>query len=118
MRPIQTGKKGEALAKNWLTAQGYRILFSNWRSGRYEIDIVATKHGIVHCIEVKTTRSAAYGFPEEKISSKKHGNMKAAAEKFMEYTSVEIQLDILSIIIKSETAEYLLIENIGCGSQQ
>ena len=37
------GMEGEEAAAEWLRANGYEILFRNWRSGRYELDIVATK---------------------------------------------------------------------------
>ena len=35
------GIKGEELAKEHLLQKGYKILHSNWKSGKREIDIIA-----------------------------------------------------------------------------
>ncbi|RYD95818.1 MAG: hypothetical protein EOP54_15130, partial [Sphingobacteriales bacterium] len=35
------------------------------------VDLIASKDGIVHIIEVKTRSSVVYGYPEESVSHKK-----------------------------------------------
>ncbi|MBQ4539816.1 MAG: YraN family protein, partial [Alistipes sp.] len=37
----QIGRRGEDVAVEYLRSRGYMICAQNWRSGRYEIDIVA-----------------------------------------------------------------------------
>ena len=37
----ELGKRGEALAANYLKQSGYTLLDLNWRSGRDEVDIIA-----------------------------------------------------------------------------
>lgn len=118
MQHIRTGQYGEVLAKNWLRRNGFAILLTNWRCGRYEIDIVASKKNIIHCIEVKTMRGSQYGNPEDKISRSKYHNLLAATVFLMEYTTEEVQVDILSIVIGNGAIEFFLIEDIGWGNQR
>jgi Holliday junction resolvase-like predicted endonuclease len=63
-----TGARGEAIATEYLRQNGYLICNRNWRSGHYEIDIVATKLGITHIIEVRTRKAGALLSPEKSIT--------------------------------------------------
>lgn len=59
--PWSTGQLGEELACRFLVERGYRILDRNcWLPGG-EIDIVATRDGIVSAIEVKTRSTDSSG---------------------------------------------------------
>ena len=51
---IHIGRLGEWMAMNYIHTKGYVILFRNWRSGHWEIDLVARKGDVLHFIEVKT----------------------------------------------------------------
>ena len=42
-----TGSKGEAAARDYLLAQGYRVRHVNWRCGHLELDIVAERDGVL-----------------------------------------------------------------------
>ena len=79
------------------------------------MDIIASRSGKLHFIEVKTRRSRAFGFPEESVSKKKLTNLIEAAEEFTilfpEWKL--LQFDILSIIlIKNTPPEFLYIEDV------
>ena len=62
-----TGTRGEAIATEYLRQNGYLICNRNWRSGHYEIDIVATKLGITHIIEVRTRKAGSLLSPEKQL---------------------------------------------------
>ena len=112
---IELGKQGEQLAVNWLVDKGYTILHRNWRCGKYELDIIATKDGLVHVVEVKVRSSMQFGFPEENVSKKKFNSIKLGAEEFLfqhpEFHN--IQFDILSInIVNGTENEFFFIEDV------
>lgn len=109
------GKLGEELAGEYLADRGYTILHRNWRSGRYELDIIAMKGEVVHFVEVKTRASNVYGFPEENVTTKKIRHMLLAADEFLyQHPGYHhIQFDVLSINKwEDQPAEYLLFEDV------
>jgi putative endonuclease len=69
------GGIGEELAVTWLKSNGFDIVDRNWRYGRYETDIIASKDGRLHFIEVKTRRSDRFGMPERQVDRKKLDRM-------------------------------------------
>ena len=66
-----TGMQGEALACRHLEEQGFAIMETNWRRGKYEVDIIAYKEGLIVFAEVKTRHRTDYGNPEEFVDHKK-----------------------------------------------
>ena len=77
------GAKGEELAAEWLKMQGFDILHRNWRTGRFETDIIATREGRLHFIEVKTRRSDRFGLPERQVDRKKLDRMIDAGSEYI-----------------------------------
>lgn len=109
------GKKGEAIAAGFLSGLGFEIVSCNWRSGYYELDIIALRSGVLHFVEVKTRHSLAFGFPEEGVTRQKFGRLKKAAARFLaEYNwTARIQFDIVSVLcIAGRPPELLLIEDV------
>jgi putative endonuclease len=109
------GKKGEELAAAWLVRNGYEILHRNWRHGRYEIDIIARRDGIIHMIEVKCRQSDTYGQPEDSVNRKKMAHILQGASgwlyQFPGHTRV--QYDVLAIRLRKNTdPEYVLFEDV------
>jgi putative endonuclease len=112
---IEKGKDGELLAARYLARKGFDVQLCNWRSGRHEIDIIATRDGIIHFVEVKTRHSATYGYPEESITRKKFTSMKSAATAFLSrYKDVrKVQFDVVSIsILPGKEIEFFFIEDV------
>ena len=75
----ETGRAGERAAAEYLRRAGYEICALNWRSGRYELDIVARKAGIVHFVEVKTRRAGSLTPPEAAVTPQKFRALTRAA---------------------------------------
>ncbi|MFN6944140.1 MAG: YraN family protein [Cytophagaceae bacterium] len=94
-----TGKIGEDLAADFLIRQGYEVITRNYRSGRGEIDIIATKDGVLVFIEVKVRKNINFGFPEETVTPRKEEMILTTAENYIFDTNWEgdIRFDILSI---------------------
>ena len=114
-RHLDLGKAGEDLAANWLTSEGFSILMRNWRHGRYEVDVIAGRSGILHFIEVKSRRSGAYGYPEESVGKKKLGNvLQGAAGWIHRWPGYDrVQYDVLAITFrKTATPEIRLFEDV------
>ena len=79
MSTTETGRKAEVAAKVYLEMRGFKILEQNWRLPRYEIDIVASKDGIVHFVEVKYRYKDDQGSGFDAITETKLRQMKRAA---------------------------------------
>ena len=109
------GKEGEALALEFLRKNDFEILHCNWRFARYEIDIIAKKHGLLHIMEVKSRHFFPGAFPEESVTKKKFNFLKKAAEEFLyqhpEYK--DIRFNILSItLFTDKDPEFFLIQDV------
>ena len=102
------GKQGEAIAKDYLLKNDYKILETNWQSGHAEIDILAQKDDILVVIEVKTRSTDTYGKPEMFVNKKKIRLLMNAVNHYIERHNLdlEIRFDIISII-KNQYVENL-----------
>ena len=95
-----TGTKGEFIAKKYLEDKGYKILETNWRCSRAEVDLIAFKDSTLIFAEVKTRTGNSYGEPEDFVTAAKQGLMEFAAEEYiykLEHND-EIRFDIISIL--------------------
>ena len=96
------GKIGETLAKKYLQQNGFQILHSNWRSGHYEIDIIAkpSSASVIVFIEVKT-RSTQRELNEHTVSEKQLVSLFNAAERYClaQNQSFECRFDLIKIAL-------------------
>ena len=98
-----TGKTGETLAQNYLKEQGFAIVETNWRRGRYEVDIIAYKEGLIVFAEVKTRSSLEHGGPEEFVTLEKQRAYVRMANKYVieHDREEEVRFDIITVFISA-----------------
>lgn len=101
------GDYGEQLAADMLKDKGYKIVASNYRYKRSEIDIIAEKDGTLVFVEVKTRKNASFGYPEDFVNEKKAEMIIAAAENYIfeNKWKKNIRFDIISVIMGKEGNE-------------
>lgn len=93
------GDNGETLAREYLLAQGYRILETQWRHRRAEIDLIAMDGEVLVFVEVKTRKTDRFGAPAAFVSARKEELMSDGAIAYMEAIGhdQEIRFDIIGI---------------------
>jgi len=101
----ELGDKGEVLATQYLQQQGYKILETNWRYSRAEVDVIAMDGPVLVFIEVKTRTSDAFGRPEEFITPRKERLLTDAAHAYIDAINHdwEVRFDFISIIYRSDS---------------
>lgn len=113
MNSAETGRAGEEAAAAYLREAGYEIRALNWRHGRYELDIVASKDAMLHIVEVKTRRRGSLTTPEEAITPQKFRALRRAAAYYAATTGeeLEVQFDLAAVEMEPDgTARVRLVE--------
>ena len=105
----EIGRRGEDLAQEYLLNEGFNLLHRNWRNGRYELDIVAEKEGVLHIVEVKARAAGNLTSPEEAYTRTKFKALCKAAGFYIELYQVEseVQFDLIAID-HGDSGEYTL----------
>ena len=96
------GGYGEFLARQYLKAQGYRILEENFRNKLGEIDLIVQDGKTICFVEVKTRQSCTQGQPYEAVNPWKIRKLSQMAMSYLKYKyhSLEIpsRFDVISIV--------------------
>ncbi|MBO4936382.1 MAG: YraN family protein [Alistipes sp.] len=79
----QRGALGEQAAVDYLRQNGFMIVERNYRIGRSEVDIIASRYDELHFVEVKTRKYGSMTAPEEAINEQKLRAMRRAASAYM-----------------------------------
>jgi putative endonuclease len=100
-RHNELGRRGEELARKFLEKAGFRILDTNWRHEKDELDIVAMDGETLVIVEVKTRSTDYFGDPSEAVGKAKEKFLIRAAEAYLETNNLdtEIRYDIISVIL-------------------
>lgn len=77
------GKKGEALAEQYLVAQGFCILARNYRARHKEIDLIAEDGDVLAFIEVKYYKEKSLRDVHAAVDKQKQKNIIAAARYYL-----------------------------------
>jgi putative endonuclease len=86
--------RGERRALRHYRLRGYRLLDSNVRVGRYELDLVLRRGRRLLVVEVKEKSGAGYGDPLEMIDAEKIRRVHAAASAWLAAHSELAALDL------------------------
>lgn len=97
------GKKGEALAQQYLEQNGYLILEKNWRLGPNEVDIIAYKDHEIVFVEVKTRTTDDFGDPEKFVTpAKQRAYIRMANNYVLRYErEEEVRFDIIAVVVNT-----------------
>ncbi len=103
-KKTEIGRAGEAVAREYLEQRGYRVLHINWRSGHYELDIVARRLEWLVVVEVKTRDRHRILEPEDAVDAAKIRRTVAAADAYVQTFDIDlpVRFDILSLIKRSD----------------
>ena len=98
---LEKGRWGEQIAVDYLKKQGYRILETNYRYKRTEIDIIAVHHGVLSFVEVKARTNYQYGYPESAVDDHKIDMILAGADYYVDQIAWNrgIRFDIIAILL-------------------
>ena len=106
MNNRQTGAYGEAIAKEYLSSNGYEIIDTNVHFSKFcELDIVAKKGNVISFVEVKTRKNIKLGLPLEAITKNKYDNIKKGAYFYLQQNHVKynkFQIDVIGIVLEPE----------------
>ena len=94
------GRKGEALAKAHLEANGYEVMDENWVFGKAEVDLIAYKDRVIIFTEVKTRTGNGFGEPEDFVDARKQKLLVQAADEYIYLMNHQgdVRFDIISIL--------------------
>ena len=108
-----TGSKGEAVARDYLLAKGYRVRHMNWRCGHLELDIVAERDGVLVVVEVKTRSTDYYGPAHEAVTGRKRQRIVTAADAYVRQHDWqgETRFDIITLVPEGSTFRLEHIED-------
>jgi putative endonuclease len=101
-RHIKLGKRGEKLARRYLTAKNIEILLYNYKNRKGEIDIIARDGAEICFIEVKTRRHTTRSRPAEGLSRKQELRISQSAISYLrsiKNPEVVYRFDLIEVII-------------------
>jgi putative endonuclease len=100
MRTVQKGRSGEKKAVEYLKSKGFEILFTNYRYGHKEIDIIARDKNNIVFIEVKAGKSKSFGPPQGWVDSRKQKKIAEVATAFLQehqFPGYDFRFDVVAI---------------------
>jgi len=103
---VLVGQKAENIAAASLVKRGYTILDNNYRKPWGELDLVASKNGVVIFVEVKSNSVGFRGFePELRANAGKRLKIIRTARTYLierNLTDQPWQIDIISVTFHAE----------------
>ncbi len=94
------GRNGEKIARKYAKKAGMKILETNCRAVRGEIDLIARDKEQIVFIEVKTNSAANPVPPESRVNSAKQRQIGKIARAYLQYTGkteCDTRFDVMGI---------------------
>lgn len=117
------GAWGEREAAKFLESKNFKILAHNFRARPDEIDLIATRAGKIHFVEVKTrTEKSAqnFGGPQAAITPRKQQSLIRAAYAYLLQqklpNTTEWQIDVIAIT--KFPNDHVQIEHLPCAVEE
>lgn len=108
-----SGRAGEAEAAKYLREKGYKLLSMNYSCRGGEIDIIASKDGVVAFVEVKLRADDSHGAAREFVTPSKQRKIKQAALMWLVSQDCDLQprFDVIEIYTKTGYQRINHLEN-------
>jgi putative endonuclease len=97
-RRRERGRRGEEVAEAYLRARRYAILARNWRTRIGEIDLVASRDGVVVFVEVRGRQGERFGTPFESVDARKRAKLGRMAAAFLQSRRLEDRVARFDVI--------------------
>ena len=100
---LRRGRLGEIAAGTTLTRGGMKILTSNERAGRSEIDLVCRDGDCLVFVEVKTRSSEEWGSPATAVDKEKRRLLSEAALFYLRRLKnprVSFRFDVVEVLLR------------------
>ncbi len=103
------GAIGEQAAVDYLRQNGFMIVERNYRVGRSEVDIIASRYDELHFVEVKTRKFGTMTAPEDALTEQKARALRRAASAYMAQhrSPFEPRFSLIAIEMVGERVERL-----------
>ncbi len=115
---LETGRKAESLAAQYLTDQGWEIVARNFRTRGAELDVVGLDGQTLVFVEVKARTTLSMGCPEEAVDARKIHKLHQAAESFLkvrpEYALRDCRFDVIAVEGQGILASLRHIKDVVC----
>ena len=98
---LQTGRRGEAQAEQFLKKAGLKIIARNVRVGHDEIDLIAKQQKTLIFVEVKTRGDERFGRPAAAVDRAKRRKLSRAAIRFLKKHHLRppyIRFDVIEVV--------------------
>lgn len=100
LRPLDLGRRGEALAARELEKRGYRIVDRRWRCRLGELDLVAWDGDVLVIVEVKARSRLDFGRPVDAVDRDKQRRLRRLALAYLKARKlhgVSVRFDVVGV---------------------
>ncbi len=109
MTAQEIGVFGETAAVHYLRLRGYTVRDRNWRAGHHELDIVATRFGVIAFVEVKARSYRSSDLdslppPRSAVNADKQRFTRQAAKQYLREhpSSKKPRMDVMEIWLDAD----------------